>query len=170
MLSLEEGRLRVLGRGWGWQLCPPGEGQASHTAPPVTGGETEAQRPFAHCWGPRVCRGPSRLPRTPADPGKACAQTPRCPSPHRGASWPRVPGGMCVCTAVDSEGWSRGLAVEALLPQSHLRHVSTQPQVGMGAPARPPWSGSKECGSRQGRGQVGMVPIYPSLWGSIAWS
>lgn len=56
------------------------------------------------------------------------------------------------------------------LPQSNLRHVSTQPQVGMGTPARPPWSGSKECGSQRGRGQVGMVPVYPSLGGNIAWS
>lgn len=103
MLSLEEGRPRGLGRGWGVAAVgaavspwgKPGQlrtrvqvesGPASYTAPPVTGGETEAQRPFAHCWGPWVCRGPSRLPRTTADQGKACAQTPRCPSPHRGAS------------------------------------------------------------------------------------
>lgn len=119
------------------RLCPPGEGQASYTAPPVTGGETEAQRPSAHCWGPWVCRGPLRLPRTPADPGKACAQTPRCPSPHRGAFWPRVPGGMCVCTAVDSEGWSRGLAVEALPSPEQSQACQYPAPGGHGHPSPP---------------------------------
>ena len=45
-------------------------------APPLLlqSGEIEAQGPSAYWWGQRVCGGPLRLPRTPANSSKAYVQ------------------------------------------------------------------------------------------------
>lgn len=117
MLSLEEGRLKVLGRGWRggscWSGCVPlGKATPATLRLLLQAGKLRPKDPLptagvrGFAGGHRGFLGhqPIRAKPVPRHRGV----------PHRGASWPRVPGGIYVCTAVDSEGWSRGLAVEAL--------------------------------------------------------
>lgn len=178
MSSLEEGHLRTLGRGcrlseaavspWGG----PGQlrmrvqaesGPAGCTTPPFTGGESEAQLSFAHCWGQRVCRGTSKLPRTPANQGvPGLCPDAEVPQPTHRALLVWGTRGMCVCSVVGSGGWYRALAVEPQL-RSHPGGLSAQ------------LLGWEQRSAVEDRAEARCAwpygwTVHPALWGDIRWS